>query len=77
MRAAVASQPGLTAALRNQELSLLTFREIGAVVAVGVWLLTAWAISQGRDVARFSFSSFFTRQSSPVLPPGGTPAVNS
>jgi hypothetical protein len=33
VRAAIASQPGLTAALRNQELSLLTFREIGAVVA--------------------------------------------
>jgi len=59
VRAAVASQPGLAAVQRSQELSLLTFREIGAVVAVGVWLLTAWAISQGRDVARFSFSSFF------------------
>ena len=59
VRAAVASQPGLTAVQRGQELSLLTFREIGAVLAVGVWLLTAWAISQGRDVARFSFSSFF------------------
>ena len=59
VRAAVASQPGLTVVQRSQELSLLTFREIGAVLAVGVWLLTAWAISQGRDVARFSFSSFF------------------
>jgi len=59
VRAAVASQPGLAAVQRSQELSLLTFREIGAVLAVGVWLLTAWAISQGRDVARFSFSSFF------------------
>ena len=29
------------------------------MVTVGVWLLTAWAISQGRDIARFSFSSFF------------------
>lgn len=59
VRAAIASQPGLAAVQRSQELSLLTFREIGAVVAVSVWLLTAWAISQGRDVARFSFSSFF------------------
>jgi len=59
VRAAVASQPGLAAVQRSQELSLLTFREIGAVVAVGVWLLTASAISQGREVARFSFSSFF------------------
>jgi hypothetical protein len=59
VRAAIASQPGLAAVQRSQELSLLTFREIGAVLAVGVWLLTAWAISQGRDVARFSFSSFF------------------
>jgi hypothetical protein len=59
VRAAIASQPGLVAVQRSQELSLLTFREVGAVLAVGVWLLTAWAISQGRDVARFSFSSFF------------------
>jgi putative copper export protein len=59
VRAAIASQPGLAAVQRSQELSLLTFREIGAVAAVGVWLLTAWAISQGRDVARFSFLSFF------------------
>ena len=51
--------PGLTAALRNQAVSLLTLREVGAVVAVGVWLLLAWAISQGRDAGRFAFSSFF------------------
>jgi hypothetical protein len=51
--------PGLTAALRDQAVSLLTLREVGAVVAVGVWLLLAWAISQGRDVGRFAFSSFF------------------
>ncbi len=59
VRAAIVSQPGLAAVQRSQELSLLTFREVGAVAAVGVWLLTAWAISQGRDIARFSFSSFF------------------
>jgi len=52
VRAAVASQPGLAAVQRSQELSLLTFREIGAVVAVGVWLLTAWAISQTKAPQR-------------------------
>jgi hypothetical protein len=59
VQAAVARQPGLSAALRNQVLSLLTLREIGAMVAVGVWLLLAWAIGQGRDAGRFAFSSFF------------------
>ena len=59
VRAALARQPGLTAAVRNQALSLLTFRAVSAAVAVGVWLLLAWAISQGRDVGRFAFSSFF------------------
>jgi hypothetical protein len=52
VRAAVVSQPGLAAVQRSQELSLLTFREIGAVVAVGVWLLTAWAISQTKAPQR-------------------------
>lgn len=59
VKAALATQPGITPALRNQALGLLTLREIGAVAAVGLWLLLAWAISQGRDAARFAFSSFF------------------
>ena len=59
VRAALATQPGLSAPLRHEVLGLLTFRQIGAVAAVGVWLLLAWAISQGRDAARFTFSSFF------------------
>jgi hypothetical protein len=59
VKVALATQPGITAALRHQVLSLLTLREVGAVAAVGVWLLLAWAISQGRDAARFAFSSFF------------------
>lgn len=59
VRAALASQPDLTAAMRHQALSLLTFREVSAVVAVGLWLVMAWALSQGRDAARLAFASFF------------------
>ncbi len=60
VRAALASQPDISAALRNQALSLLTFREVSALVAVVLWLLMAWALSQGRDAGRFAFASFFT-----------------
>ena len=60
VRAALASQPGITPALRHQALSLLTFRAVSALVAVVLWLLMAWALSQGRDAGRFAFASFFT-----------------
>jgi hypothetical protein len=60
VRAALARQPDITVALRHQALSLLAFRAISAVVAVGLWLLMAWALSQGRDAARLVFASFFT-----------------
>jgi hypothetical protein len=59
VRAELASQPGITAPLRDQALSLLTFREVSAVVAVVLWLLMAWALSQGRDAGRLAFASFF------------------
>jgi len=60
VRAALARQPDISVALRHQALSLLVFRAIGAVVAVGLWLLMAWALSHGRDAARLVFASFFT-----------------
>jgi len=59
VKAALARGPGLAAAQSHMVLSLLTFREVGAGVAVGLWLLMAWAISQGRDAARFAFSALF------------------
>jgi hypothetical protein len=59
VKAALAKEPGLTVAQWHAALGLLTFREVSAVVAAGLWLLMAWAISQGRDVARFAFSAFF------------------
>ncbi len=59
VQAALAKEPGLTAAQWHAALSLLTFREVGAAVAVGLWLRMAWAIGQGRDVARLAFSAFF------------------
>ena len=59
VKAALAKEPGLTAAQWHQALGLLTFRQVGAGVAVGLWLLIAWLISRGRDAARFAFSAFF------------------
>jgi hypothetical protein len=59
VRAALATAPGLTAAQYHAAASMLTFREVSAVIAVAVWLLMAWALSQRRDVARFGFSAFF------------------
>jgi hypothetical protein len=58
-KAALAKEPGLTAAQWHQAVTLLTFREAAAAVTVGLWLLMAWLISQGRDAARFAFSAFF------------------
>jgi hypothetical protein len=59
VKAALAKEPGLTVAQWHAALGLLTFKEVSAALAVGLWLLMAWAISQGRDVARFTFSAFF------------------
>ena len=33
--------------------------EVGMPLLIGIWLFLAWAISQGRDAARFGFTSFF------------------
>jgi len=59
VKAALGKEPGLTVAQWHAALGLLTFKEVSAAVAVGLWLLLAWAISQGRDAARFAFSAFF------------------
>jgi hypothetical protein len=32
---------------------------IGVPLIIGVWLFLAWAISRGRDAARFAFTAFF------------------
>jgi ABC-type maltose transport system permease subunit len=32
---------------------------VGMPIIVAVWLFLAWAISRGRDAARFAFTSFF------------------
>jgi hypothetical protein len=37
----------------------LTIDEVGVPIIIGVWLFLAWAISRGRDAARFGFTSFF------------------
>jgi hypothetical protein len=37
----------------------LTIDEVGVPIIIGVWLFQAWAISRGRDAARFGFTSFF------------------
>ena len=33
--------------------------EVGMPLLIGIWLFLAWAMSQGRDAARFGFTSFF------------------
>jgi hypothetical protein len=33
--------------------------EVGMPIIIGVWLIMAWAISRGRDGARFGFTSLF------------------
>ncbi len=57
--AALAKDPGLTAVQWHQVTSLLTFKEVAEGLAVVLWLFLAWAMSQRRDVARFTFSAFF------------------
>ena len=37
----------------------VVINEVGMPLLIGVWLFLAWAISQGRDGARFGFTSFF------------------
>ena len=37
----------------------VTIDEVGMPIIIGVWLFLAWAISRGRDAARFGFTSFF------------------
>jgi predicted neutral ceramidase superfamily lipid hydrolase len=60
VRAALAKEPGLTAAQWHTATGLLTFREVGGGLAVALWLFLAWAIGNRRDVARFTFIAFFT-----------------
>jgi hypothetical protein len=59
VRTALAGAPGPAAAAWHAALGMMTLREIGAGAAVAIWLLFAWAISQGRDVARFGFCALF------------------
>ena len=33
--------------------------EVGMPLLIGIWLFLAWAMNQGRDAARFGFTSFF------------------
>jgi hypothetical protein len=59
VKAALAAGPGLTAAQWHAAAGMLTFREIAAGVVTVIWLQLAWALSQGRDVARFGLSALF------------------
>ncbi len=40
-------------------MSHVVIDEVGMPLLIGVWLFLAWAISRGRDAARFGFTSFF------------------
>ena len=40
-------------------MSHVVIDEVGMPILIGVWLFLAWAISRGRDAARFGFTSFF------------------
>jgi hypothetical protein len=59
VKAALTKEPGLTATQWHTATSLMTFREVSAAIAVALWLFLAWAMSQRRDVARFTFTAFF------------------
>jgi hypothetical protein len=59
VRAALARAPGPAAAQWHAALGMMTLREIVLGAAVLLWLHLAWAMSQGRDVARFGFAAFF------------------
>jgi hypothetical protein len=59
VKAALATEPGLTVAQWHTVTGLLTFKEISGGVAVALWLFLAWAMGQRRDVARFTFTAFF------------------
>ena len=65
--AALARDPGLTAAQWHQVSSLLTFKEVSGAIVVGLWLVLAWAIGQRRDVARFAFTALFALFSIEIL----------
>jgi hypothetical protein len=58
-KAALAKEPWLTPAQWHTLTSLMTFKEISGGIAVGLWLFLAWAMSQRRDVARFTFTALF------------------
>ena len=59
VRAALAKEPWLTPAQWHTLTSMMTFKEISGGIAVGLWLFLAWAMSQRRDVARFTFTALF------------------
>jgi hypothetical protein len=46
-------------AAASAAMSHVVIDEVGMPLLIGVWLFLAWAISRGRDAARFGFTSFF------------------
>lgn len=51
--------PHFTAAAWHGVLTMLSIKEIGAVIGIFLWLWMAWANSRGRDWARPLFAIFF------------------
>jgi hypothetical protein len=60
--------PPWAAAVVHHAVSVQLVRDdAGAVVAIGVWLLLAWALVRGHSLARFAFAAFFVLDSLALL----------
>jgi hypothetical protein len=51
--------PGAAAAVYHAVNVQLASAHVNAVIAIGVWLLLAWALLRGRNLARFAFAVWF------------------
>jgi hypothetical protein len=49
--------PWAAAAVRHAVTVQMVKDNVGAVIAIGVWLLLAWALARGRNLARFAFAA--------------------
>ena len=50
---------GATAAVHHAVTAQLLIDDVGAAIAIGVWLLLAWALARGHNLARFAFAAYF------------------
>lgn len=69
VRSAVARRypPGWAAAVHHAVTAQLVTDQAGAVIAIGVWLLLAWALAWRHNLARFALAAYFALDCQAVL----------